>query len=999
MKKKVRVKILPKAVYGMNVTGKINNKDGSAAGTGSMFNDTSSIPDIGVHNTLQPTEREHATLEAEKGETVVTQLDQANSGGIPEFYTIAGKPHSQGGTPLNLPPDSFIFSKDKKMKVSDPDILEQFGKSAGKKKNKSFTPADISKQYNINKYRKILADPNSDFHAINTAKQMITNYNLKLGALAMVQESRKGFDNGIPGIAMPYLDNVGIDPMELIPQAPDAPMVEPMPMGRFGMPVGMPTYPEGGETDSGEFKFDPNLKINSDSIAITPGTQNVNQFNLQPRTTDLTKKYDYLQGYKPTYDATGKKVTYGKTAAERDTNPVYQRKNELSARELEIRKEMANIYSLPTNAQGLPDYQQMDPDAVLDKTQMPEELQKEFYDVLYEKRAIRDAQGYKRKQYYGDKEAVQKGYSEDTPLEELSLGIRFSTGVQSKQLQELEAQKKAESLEALTLASNQYGGDIPEYAKGGPVRSQNVPSLSALQKQGLAKWDMTADGYNEEDVQAGDYVKKADGKWYQTTMEDIITPEFDGTVDPALGGLGEAYGRLEQRISENTELQDALYKKYKENMNKAKPRNNLSAVDLEAARGLSKEEVISNFLRAQKQIMTVQAKGPIEDKAGVWDKDLNNYKNTISELGYEPMSAAETAAFQGAYISMQNLMDADPKFREQLADFNIGKDTQKGKSDEPGGGTGRATISDIDGWFGNTTIGQAALYAPAQKQLAMKEAEWIEAKKDPAVKHLQNTYQEQKTPFWTEDIINEAFALKNLWGIKKNPPWNAMPGTKLPNATFASPDQQIQNILGASGQGVKGAGAFGSPQGFVANTAAIQANAMNSVANAIGNVQDKNVQVANQFELQRSNIMNRANEKRSQLATNLHDKNAILNQQFSNAKNKAWDEVRQSMVNMWTNRGKTQNLNTFSDQYDIDPRTGFKQFNTARPLTPKNAQPFNLADRTNELLAAVPGLKPEAALAQARREGAGTTSATGFSGADPTELGPGYPGGAPSGYQ
>jgi len=974
MKKKVRVKLLPKAVYGMNVTGKINNADGSQTKQNRIVLDDAGVPDISVGRTLQPTDRKNATLEAEKGETVVTQLDQANSGGIPEFYTIGGKPHSQGGTPLNLPPDSFIFSKDKKMKISDPDVLAQFGKSVGKSGKKSYTPAEISKQYNINKYRAILADPNSDFHSINTAKQMITNYNLKLGGLAMVQESIKGFDNGIPGIAMPYLESVGINPMDLLPESP-MPQQAPqqMPMGRFGGDR-WPMYPMGGGVDEIDNPYSAEMFAN-----ITSPDQAL----------ELMKGQRLASGQIPTAEQALKMT---------DNIPVD--KAYFDAVKKYTGMEFANTGEGEWSYQGTPAAAPKAP-TLSDKPFVPGF--KYEGDKLYQKRQGRIT-GEEHWQASNPNMASMyaKKYGNDTmDTRELQKQIQENPeAFASTWGQQADQEAQLASISLKPSGVKQYGGAIPEYADGGAIRSQNVPSLEELRKKGLAKWDMNAEGYNEVDVKPGDYIKKADGKWYQATMEDITISPYEGDIDPKLGALlGEAYGRLEQRIKSNTDLQDALYKKYKENMNKAKPRNNLSEVDLEAARGLSKEEVVDNFLRAQKQIMSVQSKGPIEDKAGVWDKDLNNYRDTISELGYEPMNAAETAAFQGAYISLQNLMDADPKFREQLADFNIGKDTQTGKGDEPGGGTGRATISDIDGWFGNTTIGQAALYAPAQKQLAMKEAEWIEAKKDPAVKHLQNTYQQGKTPFWTEDIINEAFALKNLWGIQKLPPWNAMPGTKLPNPTFMSPDQQIQNILGASGQGVRGAGAFGSPQGYVANTAALQGNAMQQVANAIGNVADKNVQVANQFELQRANIMNRANERRAQLATNLHDKNAILNQQFANAKNKAWDEVRQGMVNMWTNRGKTQNLNTFSDQYDIDPVTGFKIFTGPRALNPKNAQPFDLGARTNELMSQIPGLTADKAAAIAMREKAGPTSATGFTGVDPTELGAGYPGGAPSGYQ
>ena len=74
-----------------------------------------------VRNTLQPVAREGANLEAEKGETAVVNID-----GIPAHFKIGGKRHSQGGTPLNLPDNSFIFSDTAKMRIKDPVFLGRF---------------------------------------------------------------------------------------------------------------------------------------------------------------------------------------------------------------------------------------------------------------------------------------------------------------------------------------------------------------------------------------------------------------------------------------------------------------------------------------------------------------------------------------------------------------------------------------------------------------------------------------------------------------------------------------------------------------------------------------------------------------------------------------------------------------------------------------------------------------------------------------------------------
>jgi len=165
--------------------------------------------DIDTRQTLGPVPRHLANLEAEKGETAIV-----NMGGIPAHFKIGGKRHSQGGTPLNLPDNSFIFSDTAKMKIKDPIILAQFGMVV---KSGGYTPAEIAKKYDINKFRKILAEPNSENLERKTAEMMIANYNLKLAKLAMLQESKKGFPQGIPVVAMPYILENEIDPATFLP--------------------------------------------------------------------------------------------------------------------------------------------------------------------------------------------------------------------------------------------------------------------------------------------------------------------------------------------------------------------------------------------------------------------------------------------------------------------------------------------------------------------------------------------------------------------------------------------------------------------------------------------------------------------------------------------------------------------------------------------------------------------------------------------------------------
>ena len=142
-----------------------------------------------------------ANVEAEGGETVLADMDQD---GVMEHMKISGPRHSEGGVPLNIPEGSFIFSDTKKMKIKDPTILAMFGKTY---KKGGITPAQIAKQYDINKYKAILEDPNSDELSKSTAQLMVNNYNKKLADLSIIQEGMKGFPQGMPQVAQSLKEN------------------------------------------------------------------------------------------------------------------------------------------------------------------------------------------------------------------------------------------------------------------------------------------------------------------------------------------------------------------------------------------------------------------------------------------------------------------------------------------------------------------------------------------------------------------------------------------------------------------------------------------------------------------------------------------------------------------------------------------------------------------------------------------------------------------------
>lgn len=151
-----------------------------------------------VSRNVEEVDREDANIEAEQGETI---LIPQNDGTL-SHKNIGGKRHSQGGTPLNVPQGSFVFSDTKKMTIKDPAILARFNKTS----KSGLTPAEIAKQYDLDKYRAIVENPNTDPIAKRTAAAMLEKYERKLSELALVQEELKGFPQGTPSFIEGGLD-------------------------------------------------------------------------------------------------------------------------------------------------------------------------------------------------------------------------------------------------------------------------------------------------------------------------------------------------------------------------------------------------------------------------------------------------------------------------------------------------------------------------------------------------------------------------------------------------------------------------------------------------------------------------------------------------------------------------------------------------------------------------------------------------------------------------
>lgn len=188
-----------------------------------------------VNDTMGAIPRDQANIEVEGGESVIGDI---NNDGTMELMHFNGKRHTEGGIPVNIPEGSFIFSDTKNLTIKDPEVLEKIFNLPFRKQG--YTPGEISKKYDINIYVQILKDDTSDPLAKRSAAEMLKKNKQKLGLLAFIQESMKGFPDGIPAIAEEVLSSMGIDPNQMAQQfAPQQPQGQMMPPPQEGQGIPM----------------------------------------------------------------------------------------------------------------------------------------------------------------------------------------------------------------------------------------------------------------------------------------------------------------------------------------------------------------------------------------------------------------------------------------------------------------------------------------------------------------------------------------------------------------------------------------------------------------------------------------------------------------------------------------------------------------------------------------------------------------------------------------
>ena len=893
MLRKVKITKLPQAKTGYQVKGSLYN-DVPSMGGGADYNAYMGKPKLQTGKYITAVPREEANLEAEGGETVYGDI---NGDGMPEHKIIKGPRHTNGGVPLKLPDDTFIFSDTKSMIIKDCNILKMFNKPCS---GKGFTPAELAKQFDIGKYRKILQDPDSDALDRKTAEIMLKNYAIKLGALALAQESKKGFPQGIPEVAKPYMEAMGLRPEDVLPEKQITDTIDQLDQQtnnqRSAATMGSPT--EEQDEQYGD-QAEEAQEINSDRPIAQLEPEQDEAAGMTPDETQMqfggmmsqNKSFAFQQGgWLPEEIAvfTGQvpQAEYGMAMGANPQN--YEGRD----------KELRGAERFFENGGYLPKAQT---GFEVDVTGMTKEQKDRAFHNAYLNHS-------------------------DEQIVAVDNGIR----------------KNVKS--SIKLGTDIEGVDMKSF--GDPKNANSVAAAAQykLLENSLKDPDIAAKLCEETTASlknAKSYVssKGAQGKTWE--QRNLALPNCDQI---------KAQFLLHQKRNLSFQGQQVDSKLFTDS-----GRGLASLAEIVARKATHPEtgKLITNTAEAESARQFLAKK---YGTAGAKDVSINQISDKIGvPLGNTATDRAlQQATFHGYTHMVDNMSTYDPELQYKARNF-IGN-IQRGEGDEKGMEglfkTKSVQISPIDDFntdplqsiYGNSTAGQIAgsgLHTYDLEDIAEDKEKVI--KKCPCQKSdgtiidvgqnpntgvcnpcIEDKNYDVNTPaqWWLQDTINTVGAFGDRMRLNKYMDWAPRVDYETPRPTFEDYTGAVATIAGAGNIATQGINAFSSAQGASSRTSSVQGDIAAQTVAQQNRTNNANVNRASQFEMNNANIRNQEAGANQAINAGVYRNNTIANQQFDNSDLALRNKARGLYTNAITNRAKTDTLNKLYPQFAVTPGNG-----------------------------------------------------------------------------
>jgi hypothetical protein len=868
-----------------------------------------------IRYSLSSVPREEATIEAEGGETVLTDLNNDGNFGL---YDIKGPRHSSGGVPMFLPEQSYVFSDTPKMRMNR-DELAEFGIESRKK----MTPAAVSRKYQLNKYYGLLNDEYADKIQANSAENMLKKNMLSLSKLAFGQEAKKNFSEGVPLSAHPYLASVGEDPIEFTSMVEQITEQEAMEKAMAGltpeqqqmlimlqqqMEQGMPAGPPEGMPpgmDQG-MPTDAAMQMQAPVMAAARygGTPRYQLQGETPPPTNFSQAFENQSMLDNNVDDIVDEGALGGVGIDPSTNlELLGQLQPRSFQEMELENRVDPDY-IPSIA---------DPTVERDKGNLVDKLTRAgkkvdmaldspvaeaLYDgvnftkatanLLNAGAAVRDAKQVKedlKGQTMADKAAgMIEGGSKG--------GVAVNSGKSAKVIAGQD--------------SDSYGAFVPVTKKGGEF--QDGGELDKYQGTEKSEVKSFKDKYMADTERARMYRDIRYNAYVNQAKLADLTPLTADEYHKNYVEFQNQVGWINENLDEEARKNESWNSRYawklssatKQDPNKPWQNKNKNKPNY-----CNKEGRIKNgrcFVRADKK---------------TYDEN-HQYNKIIKGAGFTPfdenMIKHMQAGYMGSVDAMEELKAAGLADPSELTQTGTGDQTYK-----------NLAVTDPDGRWGDTMLGQQDsidfLEEPKEEVIVEEEEEVV--KEDPKpIRELDipDIEVEGKMPvkkIWTQDAMKAA-AIADRDRVLL-PPYQ--PPVRRVKTDFAESD--ITSTVNALDQMyntyASGVGAISNPTQFDASMAAQQGKMAEFLNKAIQNMNAANNTARNAAFDRQAQLDAAANQEEDRRTTKLYDDTMTALQGFIDEQNFDRDSYVDAMVNLATNAANTYNMNQLRDYYNIDP--------------------------------------------------------------------------------
>jgi len=743
---------------------------------------------------------------------------------------------------------------------------------------------------------------------------MIANYNLKLGKLALIQESIKGFPQGFPKVAEPYLSLTGLDENALVMGAGES-AATPESVAKLGMEIygKLVKRKKGGALD----KYQTGRQV-------TPGLK------------DPDDEYNFAKNYGTVYEMYKKALQSDDLREIQDIRKlIEQERNNLFTNNPFNTDKKFSLSIWPTSDsdkfQDLQSILTERQQSLRDKTRLesrnksfaeadekitelnslleriPEgnfkerlEVENAIRQLKKNKQSVSNPYAYQKKFYTPDGPKIENNYKKIPNYTPVSLNVSNQGTVDSLLTT---YSKPSEPLNNNTNQNNQQ-----QQTNTPPPANQNRQSGTS-QSTGTSRVRVT---------QAPDDNSIVDKEAYQEYLnrrkQSLPQQKYGGDI-PKYQIAGQTEGNTSNK---KVVFTDGVYAEYSDG-------------------SVVKKTDAGDVIIKKPYSLKIS---PYKGKDAPSKYSQEEWNEFAQKLGFVPSSNDP----KQQAIEFQRFLYNDPKWGPKVKELHT-------KYGMPKAGT------EFDGLLGkrwDNIFENIKPETPKTEEPKLDVNTQTQVQEDP-LKVITEGYRTPAVynqpgfePWWIQDVTNFAGAAGDYLTREQFPPKKFTTPVEYAEPTFYDPNRELAANTEAANMLVQNLGQFAGPQALSSRASQIAGQTAKNAADILGRYNTMNVGTANQFEQGNRQTANIANQMRTAQEKQFFDESTVFGQQDANEKRALKWNLINMLNNGLTNAAYTGNINDMFDNYRINPWTGGRiAFDKERAMK-ANAQYDPLQQKLNE---------------------------------------------------